>query len=1319
MGQKFIKAISLLTFAGASLLSQAQTIDWGLAGPLYTAGRIRNVVVDIGDATGNTLWAGSAAGGVFKSVNGGAQWYPLNDQGKIKNISYMAQDPQSGTIYASTGEGFLRYGQKTKAKKGTGLYKLQNNDLTLVADSSKTGDVINRVAVYNGKIAVAGNKGILVSTDGGTTFNKAVLTGYTYTNNLTYGLDVKFTSTGILYCTVGNERGDIPNNKVKSKVFKSSDASLGNFVDITPVTSADTTATYGRIELAIAPSDENVIYASAAKKNTSTINNSNGSSASLNAIFVSYNGGTTWSTFLRGTFLLDPLTNGGSIASGDYAHVIKVDPSDKNILYVGGYRLYALMRTGGTDATPLVANYALGNYAAINTQLYLHQNIHDVALINGTTRRFYVVTDAGVYRSTDLKIPYTTFPPTFQPYYKGLVTGQFNSVSVDRYPTYSNNNGTYAPSSGFVGGTDGNGVVYYSGTSDVVTTEETYLTGDFYRTEFSRILPDVIFTSGGSNGAFYRGSNIRNSSPALINYYRYTGNLSAPSPEAVGYNMNNLNGTPFALWEHYGQVNTPDSVIFYNDSLRFVASINTNSAISSYTGTSTNSAAVAALTTQSVFVFQINNPYGSAKLDSIIVRTGTVSIPATTSIIPTPYTTADRTDIPMKVTAGSTFSNSSALGTVALTYSGSVANVTVSFSAPPFASRTMTYASIPDPSAYYRVFITSFFRYGIGDTAKVTDERISTKTFTLTQKLTKELNWRYGTAPAYTLAAANNTAITSPTFVLNPGNKSQSTPTFVINTLSQSVYSVSQFGTYTMNAPAVAHTISAVTTTAFSNPTFVLNPGNVTQTTGIFVVTPSVATNYTITATSGTLSASTFSAIGQSTYVLNPGAVTQSLNTFIVSPTISTTYTLLGVSSNTVTGANTQTTLSRAAASSTYLVGSSVKPFSPNNAPVKIAAQRAARLAMYYNDKDLTNSKDAIVVTRSPLSLNEPFSFVRVSQTGCYTDDNNGAPTTNTIDVVGKPTLIEWSKSGTEIYYSTYDATTGTARVYRVSHVTNIYDMTPSSYSGKFFTDVFTYPVSSTTLNPVSPYRTTLLGTFDKPVTSISISNDNSLAVLTFNNPTQTGTTGIVMVSNGDIRKNPTWTNRDDANLKGNVVYSSLMVKSNNKRVMIGTDNGIFMNTDVTSSSAWTNVNNNQLPNVQVFDIKQQEMQYWDAYNSGEIYAATNGRGVWRTGAYFVPYAVGIEEVEKTTPEPGKLNMYPNPSNGNVSVLFTAVDGEKASVQVMDLSGRLVINRELGVLASGDAEASIDVQNLNAGVYIVTIQSNAGQKRTGKLVVTK
>lgn len=1319
MGQKFIKAISLLAFAGASLLAQAQTIDWGLAGPLYTAGRIRNVVVDNTDATGNTLWAGSAAGGVFKSVNGGAQWFPLNDQGKVKNISYMAQDPQGGTIYASTGEGFLRYGQKTKAKKGTGLYKLQSNDLVLVADSSKTGDVINRIAVYNGKIAVAGNKGILISTDGGATFTKAILAGYTYTNNLSYGLDVKFTSTGILYCSIGNERGDSPNDKVKSKIFKSSDASLGNFVNITPVTSADTTANYGRIELAIAPTDDNVIYASAARKNTSTVNNSNGSSASLNAIFVSYNGGTTWSTFLRGTFLLDPLTNGGSIASGDYSHVIKVDPSNKDILYVGGYRFYALMRTGGSDASPLVSNYSLGSYAALNTQLYLHQNIHDVAIINGSTRRVYVVTDAGVFRSTDMVIPYTTYPPTFQPYYKGLVTGQFNSVSVDRYPTYTNNSGVYSPSSGFVGGTDGNGVVYYSGTSDLVTTEESFLTGDFYRTEFSRILPDVIFTSGGSNGAFYRGSNIRNSAPALVNYYRYTGGISAPSPEAVGYNMNNLNGTPFALWEHYGQVATPDSVIFYNDTLRFVASITTNSAISSYTGTSTNSAAIAALTTQSVFVFQINNPYGSAKLDSMIVRTGTVSIPATTSLIPTPFNAADRTDIPMKVTSGTTFSNATSQGTVVLTYSGTVANVTVNFATPPFASRTTTYASIPDPSAYYRVFITSFFRYGVGDTAKVTDERISTKTFTLSKKLTKELNWRYGTAPAYTLAGVTNTAITSPTFVVKPGNLTQSTSTFVINTLSQSVYTLTQMGTYTMSAPGVAHTITAVTSTALTNPTFVLNPGNVTQTTAVFVVTPTVATDYTITATSGTLSADTYSSIGQSTYVLNPGAITQTLNSFIVSPSVTTVYTLQGLSSNTVTGINTQTTLSRAIATSTYLIGSSTKPFSPNNAPVKIAAERSARLAMYYNDKDLTDLKDAIVVTRSPLSLNEPFSFVRVSQTGCYTDDNNGVATTNTIDVVGKPTLIEWSKSGTEIYYSTYDVTTGTARVYRVSHITDIYDMTPSSYSGKFFTDVYTYPVTSKTLNPVSPYRTTLIGTFDKPVTSISVSNDNSMAVLTFNNPTQTGTTGIVMVSNGDVRKNPTWTNRDDANLKGNVVYSSLMVKNNNKRVMIGTDNGIFMNNDISAASVWSNINNDQLPNVQVFDIKQQEMPYWDAYNSGEIYAATNGRGVWRTGAYYVPYTVGIEEVEKVTPEAGKLNMYPNPSNGNVSILFAAVEGEKTSVQVMDLSGRLVINRELGVLAAGDAEIAIDVQNLNAGVYIVTIQGNSGQRRTGKLVVTK
>src|SRR4051812_10579315 len=93
--------------------AQTKTKNWSQAGPVYAAGRARNMIVDRNNT--NVLYVGSASSGLFKSDNAGGAWAPVNDQDSIRNISYLAQSKNS-TIYAATGEGFLRYTQKNRAQ---------------------------------------------------------------------------------------------------------------------------------------------------------------------------------------------------------------------------------------------------------------------------------------------------------------------------------------------------------------------------------------------------------------------------------------------------------------------------------------------------------------------------------------------------------------------------------------------------------------------------------------------------------------------------------------------------------------------------------------------------------------------------------------------------------------------------------------------------------------------------------------------------------------------------------------------------------------------------------------------------------------------------------------------------------------------------------------------------------------------------------------------------------------------------------------------------------------------------------------------------
>ncbi len=1354
MSQRITKVLGLIALTGLSGILSAQPADWGLAGPIYNAGRARNMIVD--KTNSQTLYVGSTSSGIFKSVNGGSKWAPINDQATIRNISYLAQS-FDGTIYAGTGEGFLRAGQKAKAQPGTGLYKLDiTGNLVSVVSSSVVGTVINRVACdpnVQGHIALATNLGIFVSTDG-TTFNLA--NGIPTSTNVS-GQDVKFDLNGILYCTVGNELGATPaQNATQSKVFKASDANFSSFSEITPQSSLLPDNNYGRIELATSPSNANVIYASCASKYTSP------SSATLKGLFVSYNGGSSWGLILQGSAQLDPLFNGGTRASGDYAHTLLVDPSNPDILYVGGYSFYVFKRTGGSNSNPIGDWVRLGQNGFSSSTYYLHENIHDIKIINGSTTRYYFVTDAGIYRSSDLaplmgNLAYNASIgqlPSFQPFYKGMVTGQFNSVSIERYPIGENTTSTSPgaqvnPYSGFIGGTGGNGLTYYSGKDTLVTNELSYLGGDVYNAEYSKILSNAAFATIG-DGRLYRSTNVKISDPTWVNVNSYSGALSKIAPDPGGFtNTGITTGTPFRLWESYGQLKntagtslipSPDSAVFYNDTLRALASLS----------------GVQELTTKTTFTFAASRPNKYALIDSICIRTGTVQLPLTGTYanLQTPFNaTGDRTGINIKLpnnyavgTTTTALSSTLTTGpisgpaTVTLDAGTLTDNISVTFSLAPFATKTITqYPAgatgtniiVADPASYYKVFATIFYKYKTGDIVNVIDNNISTKTTSYTAVLTRSLNWAFG-SQTYTLSVPVNTAITSPTYVLNPGNVNSATPSFTVastNPAGASVYTVRTFGTYTLNALPVNYTLVASTNTAITSPTYILNPGNVSQSNPTFVVSPTVATTYTLTEVgSGTLTQVTTSAIASSSYAISSSSVNQSGTQFVVSPTVTTTYTLSGISSNTLIGANTSTTSVATASANTFTVGSnSGVPMAPNNPPIKIPTVLSARLAMILTNLGNTANANAVVVAKNPLALNDPLNLVRISQSGCYTDDASGNPTTNTISIPGKPILLEWSKGGTELYYATNDN-----KLYRVSHITSIMDLAPYSYSGKFYTDVFKYtsPIGSASLNPVCPYRTTLVGQFESPISSISVSKDDKNVMVTLN-PTATpsSTSGLVMYSkSADIRKavNPVtdWDKKDQG-LSNVVTYCSMMEKQDSKKVFVGTDNGLFYTSDITTGS-WSNVSDmsvsspeKRLPKVQIFDIEQQVLDPNDCYNSGQIFLATNGRGVWTNKTFFSPYAVGVEEIQEKASNGNNLSLYPNPTNGNVTVSFKGTEGENAKMTIMDLSGRTVQSENLGKLTSSDVNFSFETAGLGSGVYLVNISSDSGVKRVAKLVVTK
>src|SRR5512140_8644 len=88
-------------------------------GSAQMSGRIAAVAA-VNEAGRLTLFAGSASGGVWKSVNGGATFKPVFNAVDVQSIGAVAIDPANPkTVWAGTGESWVR----NSVSVGDGIYR--------------------------------------------------------------------------------------------------------------------------------------------------------------------------------------------------------------------------------------------------------------------------------------------------------------------------------------------------------------------------------------------------------------------------------------------------------------------------------------------------------------------------------------------------------------------------------------------------------------------------------------------------------------------------------------------------------------------------------------------------------------------------------------------------------------------------------------------------------------------------------------------------------------------------------------------------------------------------------------------------------------------------------------------------------------------------------------------------------------------------------------------------------------------------------------------------------------------------------------------
>src|ERR1051326_2942584 len=128
---------------------------WQPLGPGNIGGRTLALAIRPDDP--NTMYAGSAGGGVWKTTDGGQSWNPLTDLLPSLAITKLAMDPQNpDTLYAGTGEWYTN-SQRGDSIRGAGIFKTTDGGATWNQLPGTVSAAVTNNFYYVNKIIVSPN----------------------------------------------------------------------------------------------------------------------------------------------------------------------------------------------------------------------------------------------------------------------------------------------------------------------------------------------------------------------------------------------------------------------------------------------------------------------------------------------------------------------------------------------------------------------------------------------------------------------------------------------------------------------------------------------------------------------------------------------------------------------------------------------------------------------------------------------------------------------------------------------------------------------------------------------------------------------------------------------------------------------------------------------------------------------------------------------------------------------------------------------------------------------------------------------------------
>jgi hypothetical protein len=189
------------------------------------------------------------------------------------------------------------------------------------------------------------------------------------------------------------------------------------------------------------------------------------------------------------------------------------------------------------------------------------------------------------------------------------------------------------------------------------------------------------------------------------------------------------------------------------------------------------------------------------------------------------------------------------------------------------------------------------------------------------------------------------------------------------------------------------------------------------------------------------------------------------------------------------------------------------------------------------------------------------------------------------------------------------------------------------------------------------------------------------------------GYTSYVMETNNSLDPVPTWTNIT-GDLPQMPVYDAVIDIDNSKRIILGTDLGVFMTEN--GGTNWAEANNG-MARVPVFEIRGYEWKPWEGM---KLYIGTHGRGYYQSTSL----TTGTKRISNTYT---KMNAWPVPATQFVNVSFNAVSSEKVTLEVYGIDGKRYQSSAMQAV-NGSNIVKINTADMKTGYYFVRVTGKEG-----------